>query len=444
MLLVQIQSPLALGANLQYNNAARANSQTAPLTATNRICDDVYFVGARGSTESALGDNGMGPEVGFMGSIVQLAAIHKGLSFTYVPVSYPALNPLNPSNWLDWYLHGKSPGYIGNIETAVLHTQLLVQGISESCPQSQIILAGYSSGAMAMHVADLWLAKYDAKAYSHIKGVLLLGDGYRALDSQAKLFGSASLGSEGLAQLLGCHSVAYLPIEKGITTCDDVPNPTTTAEIANAGDVIAAQPTINPVKGYNVHVGYILHYKNLLSSAAIWITQFITSGLISPTTGKATIGQPVPAPVAALLRNYEVVLQDSISAYNTASYYQWVRRLKPYLVASLYQQINQSPVCSTNCLPEPGEAAIAFSYGWTMRTSVQDCVWGATPHGPSATSGDVACTVVDTVVYQNTGRPVPISDLFTWTSVGRLPRTQVWIVKLANAWMVQTDSSLWG
>jgi hypothetical protein len=117
--------------------------------------------------------------------------------------------------------------YEASIADGVSATIDEIRAVLSGCPETEIVLAGYSQGAMAIHQAELQLERDgDEEALDAIGGTLLLGDGDRAPNTQAKIFGGAPAGGEGVQ----VYFRRFKPL--------DVVEPETTAEICVRGDIV--------------------------------------------------------------------------------------------------------------------------------------------------------------------------------------------------------------
>ncbi len=81
--------------------------------------------------------------------------------------------------------------YLWGLDDGIKAAVKAVKDRLSTCPGSDqnLVLAGYSQGAMVMHQAELDLASSDPGALSHIVGTILLADGDRVANSKAQLIG---------------------------------------------------------------------------------------------------------------------------------------------------------------------------------------------------------------------------------------------------------------
>jgi hypothetical protein len=186
--------------------AARAGHSRRASAAARR-CASVLFLGARGSGElgpgssgwlSAAGgtdQSGLGPEVGdVLGRIrtylagrrrVTVAAVHYGADNVETLFKDPGRYLLGLSGGVSW-------------TTSYLAQQ------AGACPHQQIVLAGYSQGAMVMHLVLHQLSGTAAgrEILARVAAAVLIGDGYQVAFDHEVRYGTAPAGAEGVGQLL--------------------------------------------------------------------------------------------------------------------------------------------------------------------------------------------------------------------------------------------------
>ncbi len=125
-----------------------------------------------------------------------------------------------------YYAHHARP-YLASIKDGVRRTIEAAEAQLSLCPESELVLAGYSQGAMAIHQAELQLQHEGREELlDAIGGTLLLGDGDRVPHSAAKLIGGAPSGGQGVQVAL--HG--FKP--------RDVVEPETTVEICVPDDIV--------------------------------------------------------------------------------------------------------------------------------------------------------------------------------------------------------------
>lgn len=250
-------------------------------------CPNLTLIGARGSGESFNGYAGMGPAVDRMATVLSSRLATHRITVSMVGDPYPAdsvsdlepsngqlmLLPVAPSVALYEYAHHNLDKYLRSIDVGINDAVSLAEEAVASCPNSKLVLAGYSQGAMVVHQAELQLAKSgQKKVLRDIVGTMLLGDGDRVPYTRAKEFGTSLARAEGIRTYL--HGIAP----------HDVELPTTTANICDAGDLVC-DFNLNRLLSFGqaakVHSSYAVQkrrgiaYKPVLASAANWLASKI-------------------------------------------------------------------------------------------------------------------------------------------------------------------------
>lgn len=264
--------------------------------ATFAKCADVMFVGARGSGElEQAKTDGMGVPVDHMGKQLEKFVLRVGETFAFRQVPYsadsvlelvpskvevaaikgigaaglgnPAAGTAGLTGAVAVYYARHARPYLKSIAEGVANTISRVKQLNANCPESELVLAGYSQGAMAIHQAELQLERDgDEEALDTIGGTLLLGDGDRVPNTRAKLIGGAPRGGEGVQVYL--HG--FKP--------RDVPEPETTVEICVPGDIVCDfrfyADKAQYVEGSFAHSGYKdLPQQKYLDDAVDWLAR---------------------------------------------------------------------------------------------------------------------------------------------------------------------------
>lgn len=159
---------------------------------------DVFFVGARGSGE-AYGTTGFGGVVGGVFDALSKSMASDSRSVKPVPVNYPA-------GGVGSVLQGKYADSVDKGVTAALSDFKTIGRLlaRPECANSQVVMAGYSQGAMILHLALLEGASSGDKDYARVverlTGAMLIGDGYKVgSDSNITRLGAgASSGRNGI------------------------------------------------------------------------------------------------------------------------------------------------------------------------------------------------------------------------------------------------------
>jgi hypothetical protein len=219
------------------------------------------------------------------GTLTAALAKHR-MSVSQVPDPYPAdsVSDLDPSSYelfllvvdppaavIDYVQHHLDK-YLASINTGIADAVSLAEQSVAACPQTRLVMAGYSQGAMVMHQAELQLAARRSVlgriALGRIAGTLLLGDGDRVPYTRAHEFGSSLARAEGIRTYL--HGIP----------AHDVELPATTANICNAGDIVCdfnLERLLHFSQAAKVHTSYAVQtshgytYSPLLAEAANWL-----------------------------------------------------------------------------------------------------------------------------------------------------------------------------
>jgi Cutinase len=175
-------------------------------------CTNVLFIGARGSSEKPQGnekyvlntpDNlelevaNMGTRInhvftGFREKTNEWATTH-GTSVTLraYGLRYPA-EPVPLDDWANAFAWAQ---YVQNLWDGVSSLEYVVEQETTRCEDQSIVLAGYSSGAFAIHMA---LANMTESELNHIGAIVLLGDPAKRGDGTEFTQGSADPSANGI------------------------------------------------------------------------------------------------------------------------------------------------------------------------------------------------------------------------------------------------------
>ncbi len=187
-------------------SAAVLAAQRAGVTAAAPpACAGVLFVGARGSGELGPGDKhwkpsradpyGLGPTVNSVYD--RMAAGLRGFRAVHViSVSYAAYS-------VETLFHARNQ-YFNGLAAGVNWTLGRLASQARSCPDQQIVLAGFSQGAMVMHrvLHDLGTTAARRRILARVAAAVLVGDGDQIPDDNQVRFGTAARNARGIAQSL--------------------------------------------------------------------------------------------------------------------------------------------------------------------------------------------------------------------------------------------------
>lgn len=213
---------------------------TAQVSAAAVTCQDVMFIGARGSGQPER----FGPEVEGVRADFErrVAGVYgQGFADKYVDVAYPAESTglLKPSKelakrlasdnatiayaaWVD-YKQNYVKRWFDGLNLGVDFVDGLLARRAARCPNEKYVLAGYSQGAMVMHRALLRLERQDRRAeLSRIVGIALIADGDRVPNTATRLLGSAPDSGEGIADFRQSgNDIPAQVAERTINLCDN-------------------------------------------------------------------------------------------------------------------------------------------------------------------------------------------------------------------------------
>lgn len=165
-------------------------------------CVSVYLIGSRGSGEEPAGHDayrGLGPEVYQFSARFAADVRPAGRTYGYLANPYPAvaISPggANADGWM-WNLAGlvaKLPlgDYDASAALGVADVLAATRQVISACPDTRVLLAGYSQGAQVSGDAYQLLTPAER---AHLLGLFLLSDPHRNASDLAADAGSASEG----------------------------------------------------------------------------------------------------------------------------------------------------------------------------------------------------------------------------------------------------------
>lgn len=206
-------------------------------TAHAATCPDITIIGVRGSDQHS----GMGPEVGYMADRLTKALRADGQVIHEAWVDYQALSVdvltkltkfqrflISSRQYLaaaaDWWKHNFRK-YNASINDGVANTISLADTVASACENTDLVMIGYSQGAMAIHQAELQMDDQNDDTVNAIAGTILLGDGDRTAHSRAHEVGSSPAGGKGVRTWFGVRH-------------RDVDDPEGTVEICVRHDIV--------------------------------------------------------------------------------------------------------------------------------------------------------------------------------------------------------------
>ena len=291
---------------------------TAALPAALPGCKPVWFIGARGSGQSASGHDGMGPEVDHMAQVVKGDLAPKGLDLSLIAVNFADVSayvlkpnakvvallkqgPRGTAAAIAEWIHTSVDAFDASVNDGIQQAEDDAEAAVSECPNVKLIMGGYSQGAIAIHDAEVWLAANRPSVFSHVAGTLLLADPDRAPNTKAKNFGDplAATGDKGLRTWLCIGKFLCM------VTAHDVPAPSTTANIVDSGDLVG-DFKVSDLLSFSGPASIHTHYANCvngtnpdckngtevyepeLATAANWVASLIPAKP-QPGTGRILI-----------------------------------------------------------------------------------------------------------------------------------------------------------
>lgn len=181
-------------------------------------CKDVLFLGARGSGEKGPGTPGWSyglHDPDGLGSTVESA--YKGLKQKiggYRSIEVTSVGYQADSVWTLVKNHDK---YFAGLSAGVIWALNYLKAQARACPDQQIVLAGFSQGAMVMHrvLRQLEGTAAGDQILPRLADAILVGDGDQVPHDNQVRFGSAASGARGVGnafpKISGWSKVKFPP-----------------------------------------------------------------------------------------------------------------------------------------------------------------------------------------------------------------------------------------
>lgn len=198
--------------------SATLGSLTAATASAAPDCPDVHWIGAAGSGErdgDPTANGGMGRVIYQSYRDLQQRLQQDGKTVTAEAVEYPAVAVPPDGDLMGW------AGFINSVDTGTGALGQQYATFAQRCPNTKMVLAGYSQGAMVVHRNLQGLADQP-----NLAAALLVADGDRLPNDTVVTMGSAPGGGRGVAQewpTLAHAPAAPLPPQLGartISVCD--------------------------------------------------------------------------------------------------------------------------------------------------------------------------------------------------------------------------------
>ena len=247
-------------------------------------CPDVHLIGAAGSGERAgdvSADGGMGRVVYKSYRDLARLVAQDGRTITAEAVTYPATAVPADGGILDW------AAFIDSVDAGVEALEQQYLAFVAQCPTTQVVLAGYSQGAMVVHRN---LHALDASP--NLAAALLVADGDRLPQDPTINLGSVTAvpgAGKGVAQdwPILAHAPAPLPVTVGMRTIS----------VCDLGDAVCdydpdAEDEMNPA-AVAVHTSYA---RNTVAMDS-WTVPLYQ--LVASRSAMAPVAPTAPVTVAA-------------------------------------------------------------------------------------------------------------------------------------------------
>ncbi len=274
-------------------------------------CTAVFYLGARGSGETGPGSvngwnkgqdpSGFGPEVNEVSAQLQDAV--GATNVQPDPLNYPA----DPVPSFKQIRKGAAAAYFKDLTSGVTQAMSDLQAQATSCPGQEIVLAGYSQGAMVIHrvLHQLQDTPADKPILDRVAVAVLIADGDQVSFDREVMDGSAFHIAFGVGQVdTAVSSSSPAKFKKGIQG--------RVIRVCNSGDLVCdfgtaagvdvfraiALHDLNPkdyAKGIDVHTSYP-NSKSLRQAAGMAVQD---AQKLSYYGGQLTVGGTVGQPISA-------------------------------------------------------------------------------------------------------------------------------------------------
>ena len=251
-------------------NAASTPQPVQTLT-TVAPCQDVMFIGVRGSGETpADGQFGMGGESSIAWQ--QYRNETAGLSAAAMSIDYPSAQVTTLASPYS------SAQFFRSIDTGVEKLQTVLAERSQACPTEHYVLSGKSQGAIVVHRAVAAMAAYPAPyaedLADRVDGVIAIADPDRVPDEDGSAYGSSSTGPSHYGISYEAPWIAgnrYLPTTAPISAHWE--HADRWHSVCNAGDAVCDFPvaSVGPaemLEGFDVHTYSYVNDQSAIRSAA--------------------------------------------------------------------------------------------------------------------------------------------------------------------------------
>ena len=234
----------ALAAGFALSALAGTSAGVASAAPVAPECGDVHFIGAAGSGQrdgaNLTANGGMGGVVYQTYLQLRTNLMATGHTVTAEAVAYPAA-PVPLEGGVGGWM-----GFMDSVKAGTTATETQYEAFTKQCPDTMVVLAGYSQGAMIVHrnLEDLADDPHLAAALLVADGDRLPGDTTIDMGSTAALLSPETKVGKGVAQehsFLASAPTSKLPAALGARTISvcDVGDPVCDYDADSDGDAMS-------------------------------------------------------------------------------------------------------------------------------------------------------------------------------------------------------------
>lgn len=290
---------------LSFAGTTTPASASATLTRIRQYadtCQDVVFVGARGSGNDFAAYGGLGKQVdGLMRAYSARLNGHR-LGFFAVPYPAQSVEALAFSSTRKQYFEG--------IDTGVEQTLKALAARQAKCPTERYVLAGYSQGAMVMHRV-MWKLAAGAEGFARIDGIIAIADGDRVPGQGGWRYGTSPATSidKGVSFLFpSLAGVVYKP-QWRVTPASVRSR---FLSICDSGDIVCDFPRAKAGGVAGLSSGIRTHLSHYTASSSSVIGAAARVAAVTNTHPPIRLA-PAPAPAPAAQRTGKVLASPCLN-----------------------------------------------------------------------------------------------------------------------------------
>ncbi|MGB7962249.1 MAG: cutinase family protein [Propionicimonas sp.] len=279
---------------------ASASSTPTRIRQYAEACQDVLFVGARGSGNGFDEYYGLGEKV--HGLMRAYAARLDGRRLGYFAIPYPA----QPVKALVYPSTRKQ--YFEGIDTGVEQTLTALKVRQSRCPNERSVLVGYSQGAMVMHRV-MWQLAARADGFAKIDGIIAIADGDRVPGQGGWRYGTSPTTSidKGVSFLVS--NLAGI-VHKPQWRVTPASVRSRFLSICDSGDLVCDFPRANGGGVAGLLSGSKTHTSHYGPSASSVIS---AAARVAAVTNSHPVVRPAPAPAPTVQRTGKVLASPCLN-----------------------------------------------------------------------------------------------------------------------------------